>query len=272
MYYKIGVLAKYFGITTQALRFYEQQGFLVPIRDIDSTTRYYHARNLKWLYSIRRYHELGFCTQEIQELFSCHEIEPLENCVDKKYSEIELEIEKLKLRQLALKQQKNDFLKVKNDLFKCFIEPSPRLMFLINQESQTIDLSSKVNKILQAWMTELGFVYSSSIVNLSGILNDEIKQTRKSGFCVEYSPAQKLGLPMQEPVEEHFYPKAIRTITRMQDDRVLFSHAKKFANEHNLELTGDAIGRCLCKLGEDNCKNEAVIPSEIFYEYWISIK
>ena len=92
MYYKIGTLAKRFGITTQALRFYEAQGFLAPDREHLSTTRRYHARNLKWLTSIRRYHDLGFGVEEIQQLFFCDEPEQLKRRMEKKEIEVLAEV------------------------------------------------------------------------------------------------------------------------------------------------------------------------------------
>lgn len=77
MYYKIGTLAKRFGITTQAIRFYEKQGLLFSRFEEDSNTRRYHTRNIKWLSSIRRYHEMGFGMKEIQQLFLCEKPEEL---------------------------------------------------------------------------------------------------------------------------------------------------------------------------------------------------
>ena len=59
MYYKIGTLAKRFRISPQTIRYYEKLGFLKADRRDQSTTRYYHARNLKWLCSIRQYHGIS---------------------------------------------------------------------------------------------------------------------------------------------------------------------------------------------------------------------
>ena len=79
MYYKIGTLAKRFGITTQAIRFYEKQGLLFSRFEEDSNTRRYHTRNIKWLSSIRRYHEMGFGMKEIQQLFGTIKAQTLSN-------------------------------------------------------------------------------------------------------------------------------------------------------------------------------------------------
>ena len=67
--YKIGVLAKQFGVSPQLLRFYEKEGLLPAHTDQGSATRHYSARNFKWLFSIRRYYTQGFSTEEIKRLF-----------------------------------------------------------------------------------------------------------------------------------------------------------------------------------------------------------
>lgn len=64
MYHKIGTLAKRFGITPQALRFYEGNGLLAPDHPPESGERRYQASRFKNLYSIRRYHDLGYSQEE----------------------------------------------------------------------------------------------------------------------------------------------------------------------------------------------------------------
>ena len=48
MYYKIGTLAKRFGVTPQALRFYERHGLLLPARESEGGDRRYECGTMKW--------------------------------------------------------------------------------------------------------------------------------------------------------------------------------------------------------------------------------
>lgn len=272
MYYKIGTLAKRFGITTQALRFYEAQGFLAPDREHLSTTRRYHARNLKWLTSIRRYHDLGFGVEEIQQLFFCDEPEQLKRRMEKKEIEVLAEVAALEKRLEALRQQRADLERIGSLLHRCEITASPRLWILIDQIGQNLDESKEISDLIQAWMKELPFVYSASVVPRKAVVRDSKHMDRKSGFCVEEDMAIRLSLAEGEKVEKIDYKHSIHTITRLSEEEPLMEHVLNYAEENGLEITGDAVGRCLVKTGEHGCQDKQIKPKAVYYEYWIPIK
>ena len=272
MYYKIGTLAKRFGITTQALRFYETQGFLTPAREELSATRRYQTRNLKWLTSIRRYHELGFGTEEIQQLFACEEPEELRRRLRKKEQETQAELMKVEKRLEALKRQQRDMERIHGLLYHCEISSSPHLWLLIDQTGQRLDESKEMERLTQAWMQELAFVYSASVVSREAIMGDDKEMERKSGFCIEEETAKWLALPEGEKVERLFYERCIHTVTRLAEGESLMGHVASYARENGWELAGDAVGRCLVKVGEYACQTKAVQPKAVYYEYWIPVQ
>lgn len=65
--YTIGELAREFGVTTRAIRFYEDQGLLAPVRV--GNRRLYRRRDRARLKLILRGKRLGFTLAEIQETF-----------------------------------------------------------------------------------------------------------------------------------------------------------------------------------------------------------
>lgn len=275
MYYKIGSLAKRFGITPQALRFYEQHGLLVPERQQDGTARRYQARNLKWLYSIRRYHELGFSLDETLALFSCETPEALGRMVAEKQAETERELESLTRRLKALQRQEADLALISRLLYRCERSVMPQLWLLVDQTGQHIDFSQSLQREVQDWMRCLPWVYAASVVESSALFDPEQIGTRKSGFCVEASVASKIGLsPGAHAVSLGGGP-AIHTVTVLcqQNDvpRALFQHALSFAEEQGLTICGDIVGRCLAKTGESHCR-EDLCPQSVYYEYWLPIE
>lgn len=66
-FYAIGELAREFGITTRAIRFYEDQGLLEPLRE--GQKRIYRRRERARLKLILRGKRLGFTLGEIRETF-----------------------------------------------------------------------------------------------------------------------------------------------------------------------------------------------------------
>ena len=272
MYYKIGTLAKRFGITTQSLRFYEAQGFLTPAREENSRTRRYQTRNLKWLTSIRRYHELGFGTEEIQQLFACEEPQKLRQMFEEKERETQARLMEVKKRLEALERQQEDLERIDRLLYRCEITASPRLWLLIDQVGQKLDESADMEQLTKAWMQELAFVYSASVVPREAVAGGREEMERKSGFCIEEEMARQLSLPEGEKVKKLFYESCLHTVTRLAEGESLMGHVTLYARENGWEITGDAVGRCLVKVGEWACQTQAVQPKAVYYEYWVPVR
>lgn len=70
----IGELAKEFDITARAIRFYEEQGLLHPIRN--GQQRIYYAKDRIRLTLILRGKRLGFSLAEIKNVFALYDINP----------------------------------------------------------------------------------------------------------------------------------------------------------------------------------------------------
>lgn len=69
--FSISDLAKEFGITTRALRFYEDKGLIEPRRE--GVRRIFSARDRARLKLILRGKRLGFTLQEVGELFQLYD-------------------------------------------------------------------------------------------------------------------------------------------------------------------------------------------------------
>lgn len=98
--YSIGQLAAEFGVTSRALRLYEEEGLLDPLRD--GTKRIYNERNRVRLRLILRGKRLGWSLSEIRELFDLYDSGLGEQ------AQLELMLEKLAHRREMLLEQKND--------------------------------------------------------------------------------------------------------------------------------------------------------------------
>ena len=98
--YSIGQLAAEFGVTSRALRLYEEEGLLDPLRD--GTKRIYNERNRVRLRLILRGKRLGWSLSEIRELFDLYDSSLGEQ------AQLELMLAKLAHRREMLLEQKND--------------------------------------------------------------------------------------------------------------------------------------------------------------------
>lgn len=69
----IGELSKEFGITPRALRFYEEEGLIAPLRD--GATRIYSRRDRVRVAWILRGKSVGFSLDEIRDLLDLYDVE-----------------------------------------------------------------------------------------------------------------------------------------------------------------------------------------------------
>ena len=106
--YAIAELAKEFGISTRAIRFYESKGLLTPERV--GGTRVFRRRDRARLILILRGKRLGFSLKEIQEYLSLYDadssqtaqVEKLVQLVDERMALLTRQMEDLKTTMAEL--------------------------------------------------------------------------------------------------------------------------------------------------------------------------
>jgi len=106
--YTIGELAEEFGITSRALRLYEEEGLLDPRRE--GTRRIYNERNRVRLRLILRGKRLGWSLSEIRESFDLYDSSLGEE------AQLLLMLEKLRQRRDSLMEQQTDIDNALQDL------------------------------------------------------------------------------------------------------------------------------------------------------------
>ena len=98
--FSISELSKTFDITPRAIRFYEDQGLLSPLRE--GTRRVYQEKDRVRLRLILRGKRLGFPLSEIKEIFDLYDNEMGEE------TQLKVLIRKIQERRVRLEQQRDD--------------------------------------------------------------------------------------------------------------------------------------------------------------------
>ncbi len=106
--YTIGELAEEFGVTSRALRLYEEERLLDPQRE--GTRRIYNERNKVRLRLILRGKRLGWSLSEIRESFDLYDSSLGEE------AQLEWMLEKLAQRRDSLMEQRKDIDNALQDL------------------------------------------------------------------------------------------------------------------------------------------------------------
>ena len=98
--FSISDLAREFGVTTRAIRFYEDEGLLSPGRS--GRHRVYTSRDHVRLKLIVRGKRLGFSLSEVREIIEMYDLDPGES------GQLRYFLEQIKKRREALQQQRHD--------------------------------------------------------------------------------------------------------------------------------------------------------------------
>lgn len=98
--YSISELAKEFGVTTRAIRFYEDEGLLSPGRS--GRQRIYSPRDRVRLKLILRGKRLGFSLSEVREIIDMYDLDSGEA------GQLRYFLELIEQRRQALQQQRSD--------------------------------------------------------------------------------------------------------------------------------------------------------------------
>ncbi len=275
MRYKIGAVAKQFGITTQALRFYDKEGLLPALREKESGVRRYSARDIKWLCSLRRYHALGFSSDEIRRLYACEEPSEVEQIFREQMEETENEVAGLYQRAQILRRNLEGMKQIERLYGSCEIVSRPAMFLLINQKGQHLDSSPDTVNAVRNWMQHMDLLWSASAVDQAQFADEHAEVERRSGFAIPVEFAGAEGLCLDAPVEFLRPCRCVHTVAVLDRDGIkgpeLFAHVFRYLREHKLRPCADATGCDRLRLGEGNC-SLGKTPKAIYYEYWIPVE
>jgi len=100
--YKIGEIARLLGLTTQALRFYEQEGVIVPQKS-ENGTRYYTSSDIIRLLAFKKYQFSEFSVQDVALHFMQGSLDSLITQLDTKSDALIAQSEALLRRARAIR-------------------------------------------------------------------------------------------------------------------------------------------------------------------------
>lgn len=153
--YKIGEAARLLGLSTEALRYYERKGLIVPHKDSISNYRYFDASQINHLLNMQKYQKLGFTLYELMDLFENSENAVFLELMEQKEKELLQESVAMSLRLHS-------------------IHLSMECIALAAQAQQTIQF------VKRPALYRISYMQDDVILSDDAALNSELKQWSKS--------------------------------------------------------------------------------------------
>lgn len=262
--YKIGELAKKFGVSVQTIRFYEEKGLLTPTKDEHTGYRYYDNWNINFLLDIIQLKKQSFSLNETKEILTSKSLENITQYYNSKEIELIKKIHELEEIVNYLENQKrtmNDFYK-HIDTFK--IVKSPRLLFhsyrsnekllnaLNNETDQWIQMIPEasptfyINQIDLNTLDNINYLWGYSISSKKGIDKDLDFQNN------QFISSQKALYCTFEAGDEHTFSRSLKKVIEK-------------ARKQNYTLISNPFGRLIIRTQDNNHMKR-------YFEIWLPIE
>lgn len=132
--YTIREVADLIGISTDAIRLYEKEGLVSPLRDPGNGYRYYGPDEIQHIMGIHLYRQLDVSIPEIRNIYSVSSLTDISNHFTSFINQTEQEIHKLQNKLEKLVFMKEHLETIQKGHGTCSIQELPNLYMLFQQD------------------------------------------------------------------------------------------------------------------------------------------
>lgn len=187
--YKINYVAKILGLTSQAIRYYEKKGVILPSRVEENQYRNYDAWDIVLLLRTRAYREYGFAVSEIVDILKDESTEHLIEKLGDREKEVQEELEKLKAISKGLEYFKSRMQFVQENKDRYLVAERPAMYMLYIQKEYEMSDHPDVKKMLSEWC-QIPSVFPCTAL----FLNDITAKDFIGAQCILAEDAKKWGI------------------------------------------------------------------------------
>ncbi|ADD68714.1 transcriptional regulator, MerR family [Denitrovibrio acetiphilus DSM 12809] len=271
---KINDIAKLFDCTTEAIRYYEKEGILVPERDPENNYRYYTVQHLKLLAKCAFLRSADFSVKEITEIMT----EGTINNIGQRMADKELELVKESERLLRISQTLANCRKkiesIPSKLNTFTVTENPEFIYLINQHNKNIYQNYALSELISKWLKNFPEVKLCVLVKQEDLIQKD-SLSRYHGYGVQASLVdvqkfEQAGLSKRLKPRKCLYTIQAFTITkesRLASTRLMMDYIK----QNNYIVNGDMFGTQLF-IDQEYFLDPDIPKGNLYYEYWIPIE
>lgn len=245
MKYKIGEVAHMLGITPEAIRYYEAQGLITPIKSEKSNYRYYSKWDIELLIRARCIRSYGYPIAETVEILNSCELPDVSARLQQREADIQREIVwNLNLLR-RLRESNENIMECENFMGKYRIEYRPAMYRLENQVCYELNTSPEMKKVTRQWIDMVPFIFASAYFTKEEYEKGGDRFT--FGQAIEEKYADFFDIKESKYVSYVSSIPCVYTVIGSNSDILLtpkrMEPAVEYMNSQGLELKGDIITR-----------------------------
>ena len=196
MKYRIGEMAEFFGLTKEAIRYYERKGIVKSTRDEKTGYRYYERDEIITLKQIRTFESLGFSLDEAQEVVVETTFPDMEKRLDEKLTELKKREETIARMRQHLERQQQCIAEYKADKMELREVPETYFWHRVPDEASAATDTDK-ERIARERNEEKQWVDAMPPVVLCGLHYDRhLNPQGVFGSVLSKQKAEALKLPL----------------------------------------------------------------------------
>lgn len=245
MKYKISEVSKMFGITSEAIRYYEGQDIIKPLKSDSSGYRNYNVWDIHALLQARAYRRYGYTLSETAQLINNSEIGDIVSSLEEKTEEIEKNLSFYTNLLQSIKQMKEINADADEYLGQFRVAQRPAMYRLENEGQYVLNSDPHIKKVTRTWIEHVPFVFTSARWT-----KEEYEKGGPNhyfGLCVEEQYAD--FLPEEKYPYISYIPSrpCVYTVIKSRPSITLtpqrLSPAIEYMQSEGLQLSGDVISR-----------------------------
>lgn len=266
-YLTIKDIARLMRVTTETIRFYERKNIITPKRSRFNDYRYFDQIDIRKLFDLKTYQELGFSVSEVADVFSKSSEEDLNDMLEvqavmlqRKMEQQILAIERMKHIQAAI-----DLYKQYNGQF--FITFSPHWLTCYHSPGSVFCRENAEHRFWDLIASDFNSFTTTAHIPLAIAHNRDCNKHMDRGYSIPYEKGTELGLSPDEVVTEYLPCRCAYTV--IQAEPVVNGDSLQpvfdWIRARNLRACGDVF--CTVNMITFNRDEESRI-----YEVWIPVE
>ena len=265
--YKVGELARTYGIHPQTLRYFDQKGLIQPSRNIDTGQRYYSNFDMQRITLRMQYRNLGCSVQETNRIFQGCDLAEMDEVLGQCEVRMAEERRLLEIKERGLRRLQERLAKISTHQGRYFYEKRPAMWqhtHMINGALVKSDDAIEVRKLL---LDTLPLCFYSFAFEPTPPAEDP--NSYLWNIAAEESDAALLGfdqvptaqyVPQEHCVYTIFSIKGEAPVSRQNLD-----DAMDFLARNHLAVNGTIYGTAIIELGGTDSENTR------YFEVWIPV-